>query len=180
MSERIRRFYRDGLELLRVLIFGLLCSVLLRAQQSGDNLDNKPLPKFEAYPVFKVWKGSPAPLKLLSTEERLFRTALREAAKRPPDFAGHYRFAIWGCGTRCVGGALIDLQTGLVFAPPLAHKANGEEHWIFCTDWDKKRPLEYRVGSRLFVLQCGSDTYYFLWEKDSFQQIRHLSGENPG
>ena len=171
MSDATRKSCGGGLELLRLFVFGLLCPVFLGAQQSGSNLDTKPLPRFEAYPVLEVWKGPPTSLKLVSAEERMFRTSLREAAKKPPDFAGHYRFAIWGCGTRCVGGALIDLRTGVVSPPPLAGKASGEKHWIFCTDWDKGRAPEYRVGSRLFVLHCGSDTHYFLWQDNTFQQI---------
>ena len=34
----------------------------------------------------------------------MFRTQLINAAKEPPDFAGHYRFALWGCGSIAAPG----------------------------------------------------------------------------
>lgn len=122
---------------LSVLVLAFFQLFIPGAQQSDRNQEGKPLPRFEEFSVAEAWKGPSVPLKLTSGEERMFRTALREAAKHPPDFAGHYRFAIWGCGTRCVGGAIIDLATGTVFPPPLSGEGTGEGHWIFCTDWDK-------------------------------------------
>lgn len=138
---------------------------------SGQVTETKSVPKFDNYPVTETWQRAAAPVQLTSRSERLFRTQLREAALKAPDFAGHYRFAIWGCGTRCVGGALIDLGTGKVFQPPLAPKKTGEEHWIFCTDWEKTRGAEYLPTSRLFVLHCAEEVHYFVWEHDSFREI---------
>jgi len=121
-----------------------------------------------------------------SPSERLFRTQIKEAAKKPPDFAGHYRFAMWGCGTGCVGGAIIDLQSGAIFRPPLAGKGRGEERWIFCTDSDKEHGVQYRVDSRLLLIRCGhnygdhqDDLHYFVWQDDKFQEILHAPGEEP-
>jgi hypothetical protein len=139
---------------------------------------NQALPKFEDYGVPEAWAGPHAEVSLESESERLFRTQLREAAKKPADFAGHYRFAVWGCGTRCAGGAVIDLQSGEVFSPPGAGKGSGQEKWIFCTDWDKLRGAEYHVNSRLFVLRCGhqygenqEDVQYFVWRDNRFERI---------
>lgn len=144
------------------------------------------LPGFQSFPATEVWKGPPAPVRLKSSEERMFRTNLRKASKLPPNFAGHYRFTTWGCGTRCLAGAVIDLRTGTVFPPPLAGKAAGEEHWIFCAERDNEHTVDYRRDSRLMIVRCGGmqtnaqgsktpDAYYFVWEHDHFRQILHTS-----
>lgn len=104
----------------------LACAILVQAQGTKSN-KRITRPRFEDYPVSETWQGPAAPLEFKSRSERLFRTQIREAAKKPPDFAGHYRFAIWGCGTWCVGGAIIDFQSGEIFLPPLAGKGAGEE-----------------------------------------------------
>ena len=106
----------------------VLGCVWILALSTGPEQNSQKLPKFEDFPVTKAWTGPPAAVKLTSQEERLFRTALREAAKQPPNFAGHFRFVSWGCGTNCLGGAVIDLETGEVVQPPLAKRVRGEEH----------------------------------------------------
>jgi hypothetical protein len=147
--------------------------------------DGVQVPAFSNYPAAISWQGPAAKVNLKSSEERLFRTNLREAASKPPDFAGHYRFAVWGCGTRCAGGAIVDLQSGNIFAPPLGGKGTGEEHWVFCTDWDKDHGAEYRSDSRLFVLRCGhdhndheNDVHYLLWEGDHFRELPRGAGKS--
>lgn len=36
------------------------------------------------------------------------------------NFAGHYCFVYWGCGTDCQHGAIVDLKTGKVYDGPTA------------------------------------------------------------
>ena len=161
----------------------VVCSVLVQAQATNPSKETS-RPRFEDYPVNETWGGTAASVQFKSPSERLFRTQIKEAAKKPPDFAGHYRFAIWGCGTGCVGGAIIDLQSGEVFPPPLARKKAGEEQWIFCTDWSKEHGAEYHVNSSLLILQCGhhfgehqDDVHYLIWKDNRFQQILHVPGK---
>ena len=49
---------------------------------------------------------------LTSPQTKRYRTAITNAGKMEPDFAGHYRVAIWGCGTDCRGFAIVDLISG--------------------------------------------------------------------
>jgi hypothetical protein len=83
----------------------------------------KPLPRLEDYTVVHIFKGPNAPVKIITTSERLYRTRMTNAGKESPDFAGRYKFAIWGCGSNCAAGAIIDLQTGNVYQPPMAHES---------------------------------------------------------
>jgi hypothetical protein len=163
--------------------FLLLSLALIFPLSASAQLSN--LPRFEDYATVR-WTGLAAPVELTSAEERMFRTNLSTAAKEPPNFAGHYRVAMWGCGTRCSGGAVIDLLTGKVFPLPLAGKATGEEHWIFCVDSPVKHTIEYRRNSGLMILRCGAmqsdaegnsapDLYYFVWEREIFREILHFA-----
>jgi hypothetical protein len=49
-----------------------------------------PSDPFDRYPAGKVYKGHPAPAKLVTAEQREFRTVLRNGAKKGPNFAGHF------------------------------------------------------------------------------------------
>lgn len=60
------------------------------------------------------------PLLLRTSQDRLYRTQLREASTRPANFAGHYVLAVWGCGSECIMGAAIDTRTGRVAWLPFA------------------------------------------------------------
>ena len=135
-----------------------------------------PPPRFEDYPAEQGWKGPAATVRLATHSERMFRTRLTEAAQKPPDFAGHYRFAGWGCGSNCGAGAIVDLTTGVVYQPPLATKGEGWEHWISCTAIFGDQPYEYRLTSRLMIVRCGvgtPDIHYLLWEGSGFRELLH-------
>jgi hypothetical protein len=148
-------------------------------------------PRFDDFPVTEKLNLPHAVLKLSSPAERMFQTRLTNAAKEPPNFAGHYRITYWGCGSVCSAGALIDLQTGDVFQLPLA-KANGRgwERWIMCTASFEGANDEFHIDSRLMIVRCGlnypersqkniPDTFYFLWEANHFRQLLYISGKSP-
>jgi len=58
-------------------------------------------PTFSEYYVGKFYRGKNAAPKLTDSW-RLFRTRIREASNKPPNFAGRYRVVEWGCGSDCV------------------------------------------------------------------------------
>ena len=50
-----------------------------------------------------------------------FRTRIREAYKADTvDFAGHYTFVWWGCGSPCQDGVIVDRTTGKIYEVPSA------------------------------------------------------------
>lgn len=156
----------------------LLCSAILGAQTARP-------PRFEDYPVTEVWQGVAAPLKLTTRSERMFRTQLTEAAKQAPDFAGHYKFAGWGCGSACAAGAIIDLQTGDVLPPPRGSHGNGWDRWIFCGGVFDRPYVECRRDSRLLILRCsagsdwGPDVFYFVLDGSQFRQLLRIRARIP-
>jgi hypothetical protein len=175
-------------QLIAILVF-VVFAVSATAQTTEFNAAHPP--RFEDLPVTESLSQPTAPLKLTNRSERMFRTQLTNAAKEPPNFAGHYRITYWGCGSNCAAGAMIDLQTGDVFPAPLA-KSNGRgwERWIECAACFEGANDEFHLDSRLMIVRCGlnyserlqkniTDTYYFLWEENRFRQLLHVPGKQP-
>jgi hypothetical protein len=149
--------------------------------------DIKSPPRFEDY-LAEVWKGVPAPAKITIRSERMFVTRLTEAGKGPPDFAGRYKFAGWGCGSVCAAGAIVDLQTGVVFPPPLVSpEKTAWARWMFAGGPVQGPYVEYRPDSRLMIVRTIAggkpprgftylqQTYYLVWETDHFREIMRVS-----
>jgi len=81
----------------------------------------EPYISFEDFEVSKTEKVK-ADLNLSpNTEAYRFRTRIREAYKADTvNFAGHYTFAWWGCGSPCQSAVLIDRRTGQIYDAPSA------------------------------------------------------------
>lgn len=155
----------------------LLSAVMVSAQ-------NRP-PRFDDFPAPTDWKGPAAALKLTTGSERLFRTRLLKAAKAPPNFATHYRFTMWGCGSECASGAIVDLGTGRVIASPLGTSGNGWMRFNVCWSAIEGSGVEVRLDSRLMIVRCGLrdneqvernvlDVYYFVLERQRFRKLAHI------
>jgi hypothetical protein len=172
--------------LIKTQIIALILVCALPTPTNALNKSRKQqLPRFKDYPVTKVWRGKAAPLKVNDSVERMFQSTLRRAAIDPPNFAGHYRLARWGCGAECMVGALIDLRTGQINAAPLANKSNDASRFNICQSAYYPSEIKHRVDSRLIIVRCGlnfilrlnknvPDTYYLVWENKRFRLLRHL------
>lgn len=79
----------------------------------------QPEPRFEDYPANAVTIHKVAQPRLKpNTDFWYFRTAIKDGAQEPPNFAGHYILIQWGCGTECQNGVIVDALTGKIFAIP--------------------------------------------------------------
>lgn len=134
------------------------------------------IPRFEDYPVKTIYRGKNAPL-VLDKDARTFKTRLRNAATGRPNFAGHYIVTMWGCGTGCDVGAIIDARTGRVywFPFPVGHdyEAGGEFN-----------PVAFRLSSRLIIFsgfrvdtdeEAGARFYKF--DNGRFKLLRFIKRE---
>jgi hypothetical protein len=116
-----------------------LTGLLLAATATAQEL--RPRPSFHDFPVAKIWKGKPAAPKLVTEDDRMFRTRIRLGAKVSVEFAGHYTMPRWGCGTSCSVLVIVDSITGKVYEGvgatdlPFAwleeHPAESYERWEF-------------------------------------------------
>jgi hypothetical protein len=92
--------------------------ILITSEHAHAQCKNKSrLPKQSDYSVPRYNGKVHAPI-LESKHHRMFRTAIREAAKQSSNFAGHYVIADWGCGTGCTQFVILDALTGTVVDPP--------------------------------------------------------------
>jgi hypothetical protein len=81
---------------------------ILPAQQVSSRSDDL----FSKYPVKVTFQDHPAAPALITPDEHLFRTKIREGAAHGPVFADHYGIAIWGCGSDCLQFAIVDSISG--------------------------------------------------------------------
>jgi len=148
-----------------------------------------PSPRFEDFPAPTEWAGPAVAPKLTTRAERLYRTRLMNAAKESPNFAGHYRFVEWGCGSECVSGAIVDLSTGRVIAPPLAESSTAVLHFSVCQSAYEGSGAEVRLDSRLMIVRCGlnydqrldrnvPDVYFFVLDDKGFRKLAQLHGKD--
>src|SRR5579884_4240409 len=94
-SQNDIRQYIGGIVVAEYAIIDTSADVgFLNVRIKPFNLEHSEMiPRFKDYPV-ELWHRRTVPPKIKSSDERLFRTKIANAAKEPPDFAGHYRFAI--------------------------------------------------------------------------------------
>jgi hypothetical protein len=88
-----------------------------RIVTSSDLTDRK-APTFATYRVSvpKILDNPKLDLKSNPTA-KMYRSLLRQEISQGPNFAGHYRVAIWGCGSSCAMFAVVNLKTGRVITP---------------------------------------------------------------
>jgi hypothetical protein len=121
---------------------------------------------FNRYPAGKVFRGTPAPPRLLTADQRGFRTVLRNGAKQGPNFAGHFTVVEWGCGSNCIAMAVIDAITGAVYDQDMPQMNDAG----ICG-------AQYKLTSTLFVVEtsltpngdCEPELYR--WEGSHFVEV---------
>lgn len=139
------------------------------------------VPSFKSYAVKVGRKESKQPDLASNKNARMFRTNLRNAAKEGVNFAGHYVFTTWGCGTSCLESAIIDARTGKVFFPSILQGVGAG----FCDLPDDTETLVYKSDSRLLILSGfkggaqndaneGCGIFYFEWTGANFKQIKFI------
>jgi hypothetical protein len=131
------------------------------------------LPTFADYPAKGKLTGKPAKAKIRTKEARMYRTAITEGAKEGPNFAGHFTIVQWGCGTGCLGFAIVDANTGNVFTPPFYV---GFGYDLDTTLRDREL-LEYRLGSRLLIVtgmtnEKDQGQYFYEWDGKRLKLVR--------
>lgn len=99
-------------------------------------------PRFEKYPVSTIFSGRNA-VPIIKGDAWTFRTRIRNGAKAKRNFAGEYVITLWGCGTTCLHGAVINVRTGKAELLPFTVCC-----WSFDEDID---PIEFRLNSRLII-----------------------------
>ena len=150
-----------------VSIYLALTAIVAGAFAAGD----KSL-QDQDFPVANIFKAKSAAIDFSSDPQaRTYRTQLIRQAAEGPNFAGHYRIAIWGCGSSCQQFAIVDSQTGHVYF-------STEVPFVTYVHWyGDDVGLQFRLDSRLLVLhgspkeEPATGTFYYVWQTNTLQLI---------
>jgi hypothetical protein len=114
-----------------------------------------PRPKFEDFPVKTVFRGNPAPPKLATNDQKMFRTMIRKGAKAKAEFAGHYTVPVWGCGSGCTDYVIADSISGTIYDGLFVTDLPGR--WFEEHNLPLGERLEYHARSRLLKVNGCPD-----------------------
>ncbi len=144
--------------MLKRLSVACFLSLFLGAQVGGTR------PSFRDYPVKEIFRGNPAPPKLVTKGDRAFRTRIRYGAKLPVEFAGHYTLPRWGCGAGCNAFAIVDSLTGRVYDVPFSLEGLPYS-WVEKHADEPHDRMAFRPDSRLMKLDaCLNETECGLYD----------------
>jgi len=75
---------------------------------------------FDRYKVDSIYLGEKSAIHLGDDKiVRAYRTRISKGySQNGVNFAGHYSFIYWGCGSPCTGSAIVDVKTGRVYLGP--------------------------------------------------------------
>ena len=127
-----------------------------QSEKTRPSIDKDKTPssliKFEPYVDFNDFKVNSvdhkkyADLDLKSNRVAFgFRTRLQEGYQaKKANFAGHYTFVDWGCGSACQSSLLIDRRTGRIYDSPTASLG-----------------YEFRIDSRMLIVNPPDSTGFY-------------------
>jgi hypothetical protein len=149
-----------------------------------EDVIDKGAPTFATYRVTSPETVENPNLNLNSNPTaRMYRTVLRSEIAKGPNFAGHYRVAVWGCGSSCSMFAVVNLITGRVITPEGFSHTSGVH---FGVDNQKAFPesqrdywlLGFTKDSRLLVVLGDLDedesregAFYFVLDHERLRLI---------
>jgi len=128
-----------------ILTIAGLCAAA-PAQVQAQAKTKERAPRFADYPVTKLSHMRVAKPKVPKNWHEDPRLRLQDSVydTSRANFAGRYFMAVWGCGTACVTGAVVDARTGRIDPLPTVSSWH-EVH-------DKFEGIDFRHNSRLVVL----------------------------
>lgn len=180
----------EYVKLMRVppaLMKSLTLCLVAASVHTAVALSQRKLPRSEDYPVpvSERFKGKPASVILSSKRARLYRTVLREGAKKGPNFAGHYTIVTWGAGLATFSMAVVDAKTGRVYFPPFKEVGASSYGLPYL---DKGNNPAWRIDSRLFAFvgmpdwdeKKGEGLYLYTFDGRRFRLIRFIRDDAEG
>lgn len=129
-------------------------------------------PSFSHYQAAVASVKQGAKPKLLSNQDREFKTRLVEASKHNVNFAGHYVLSWFGCGASCIMAFALDKNSGKVSWLPFT---------VCCTEAvdAQAAPLVFKKDSRLVVVtgsrnEQGKGVYFYEFNQGQYVLLKEL------
>ena len=122
--------------------------------------DRLNLPRPEDFPVPEqdIFKGTPAPAKIIQQRARTYRSVISDGAAKGPNFAGHYTVVTWGAGMGSFSVAVVDARDGRVLFMPF--ESIGRAGYGLNFDGEDEMNPAFRVDSKLFAFSgCPGKEY---------------------
>jgi hypothetical protein len=149
-----------------------------------SDLIDKDAPHFTDYHIsISPVQGSPQ-LNLKSNPiAKTYRTVLRQEMAQGPNFAGHYRVAIWGCGSSCAMFAVVNLKTGRVITAERTGRTSAvffgiDDQKMFPDSQSESGLFGFRKDSRLLAVVGDLDedesregAFYFALEAERLRLV---------
>lgn len=125
-------------------------------------VSKKSEPQFNEFPAQTVKITTTKKPIFSSNLARRYKTIISNSMADEPNFAGHYRVVVWGCGTDCRGFAIVDLLSGKTYTLPNLESVVG----VMGNDEDR---LSYRADSNLFVIngvknEVDEGKFFYSWK----------------
>lgn len=155
----------------------------------ANDLADKTSPPFSDYPVTSSTLATFANLDVSSSRiARTYRTVIRQEMRKGANFAGHYRVAIWGCGSSCAQFAVVNLTTGRVITAKNIDSVSGvqlnADEFLPHTESDAWG-FRFNKNSRLLVVlgtlnddETKRGAFYFVLEGERLRSI-HKTAAAP-
>jgi len=162
---------------------------MCRSITAADLSDPK-APSFESFPSAKEGKFSHAKLDLSSNSlAKTYRTVLHQELAKGPNYAGHYRVAIWGCGSSCAMFAVINLKTGQIITAEGLTSVSGNylvaDEFLPNTE-SESWGFRYGTRSKLLVLVGALDedesregAFYFVLQNEKLLPVHSTIVKKP-
>lgn len=109
--------------------------------------------QFKNYKTPKFLNSKKAPLDFSGNKTaKAFKTTITRSYKTAKiDFASYYTIIIWGCGTGCINGAMVDVRDGKVYDLPLSPTNAYSGCFNNAINDDKEDRYEINKNSSLFI-----------------------------
>ena len=112
---------------------------------------------FARYPSGKIYQGKRAAVKIPKRWQNLVDDEIKAIYNNPKrnkiGFASYYVVTSWGCGTSCLGGALVDVRDGKMYE--LTPYSTDYPLWscYLAPNQQDYEIFHHRANSRLFVTE---------------------------
>ena len=116
--------------------------------------------QFSTYKTPRYTIAKKSPINFMSnTTAKKFKTKISEGYKTGKiDFASYYITVIWGCGTGCINGAMVDVRDGKVYNLPLNSGNAYSGCFTNISNDDKEDRYEINKNSLLFITSVCEET----------------------